>query len=59
MAKTKVTSGGIAAGAVSSDSITSPIANAKLTGSGAISINGTSVALGGSIADVGVQAYPT
>ena len=59
MAKTKVTSGGIAAGAVSSDSITSPIANAKLTGSGALSINGTSVALGGAITGVGTQSFPT
>ena len=59
MAKTKVTSGGIAAGAVSSDSITSPIANAKLTGSGALSINGTSVALGGAITGVGVEDFPT
>ena len=59
MAQTKVTSGGIAAGAVSSDSITSPIANAKLTGSGALSINGTSVALGGAITGVGTQSFPT
>jgi len=59
MAKTKVTLGGIATGAVPSDAIDAPIANAKLTGSGAITINGTSVALGGTIADVGAESYPT
>ena len=53
-----VTAAKIAAGAVTSDSITSPIANAKLTGSGAITINGTSVALGGTISNVGEETFP-
>ena len=59
MAKTKITSGGLASDAVTSDAIESPIPNAKLTGSGAITINGSSVALGGTISDVGAETYPT
>ena len=59
MAKTKITSGGLATDAVTGDAIDAPIANAKLTGSGAITINGSSVALGGTISDVGAESYPT
>ena len=59
MAKTKITSGGLASDAVTSDAIESPIPNAKLTGSGAITINGSSVALGGTISNVGEETYPT
>ena len=49
MAKTKITSGGIATGAVS---------NADLENN-SISINGSSVTLGGSITGVGVETFPT
>ena len=49
MAKTKITSGGIATGAVS---------NADLEND-SISINGSSVTLGGSITGVGVETFPT
>lgn len=49
MAKTKITAGGIATGAVS---------NADLENN-SISINGTSVNLGGSITGVGVETFPT
>ena len=59
MAKTKITSGGLATDAVTGDAIDAPIANAKLTGSGAITINGSSVALGGTISNVGEETYPT
>ena len=48
MAKTKITSGGIATGAVS---------NADLEND-SISINGSSVTLGGSITGVGVETFP-
>ena len=59
MAKTKITSGGIATGAVPSDAIDAPIANAKLTGSGIVTINGSAVALGGSITGIGIETFPT
>jgi len=49
MARTKITAGGIATGAVS---------NADLENN-SISINGTSVNLGGSITGVGVETFPT
>ena len=49
MAKTKITSGGIATGAVS---------NADLEND-SISINGSSVTLGGYITGVGVETFPT
>jgi len=59
MAKTKITLGGIGTGAVPSDAIDAPIANAKLTGSGVVTINGSAVALGGSITGIGVETFPT
>jgi len=58
MAQTKVTSGGIATGAVTSDELAGSIPNSKLTNN-SITINGTAVALGGTISDVGVETFPT
>ena len=58
MAKTKVTSGGIATGAVTSDELAGSIPNSKLTNN-SITINGTAVALGGTITGVGVEDFPT
>ena len=58
MAQTKVTSGGIATGAVTSDELAGSIPNSKLTNN-SITINGTAVALGGTITGVGVEDFPT
>jgi len=59
MAKTTVTAPGIADDAVTVDKIpNTSVTNAKLANS-TITINGTSVALGGTIADVGTETYPT
>ncbi len=68
MAKTTVTAPGIADDAVTVDKLPdTSVTNAKLAGSianaklanSSITINGTVVSLGGSIADIGVQDYPT
>ena len=59
MAKTKVTAPGIADDAVTVNKLpNTSVTNAKLVND-SITINGTEVVLGGTIADVGVQAYPT
>ena len=59
MAKTTVTAPGIADDAVTVDKLpNTSVTNAKLANS-SITINGTVVSLGGTIADVGVQDYPT
>ncbi len=59
MAKTQVTAPGIATDAVTVNKIpNTSITNAKLANS-SITINGTAVALGGTIADVGAETYPT
>lgn len=59
MAKTKVTAPGIADDAVTVNKLpNTSVTNAKLVND-SITINGTVVSLGGTIADVGVQAYPT
>ena len=59
MAKTTVTAPGIADDAVTVDKIpNTSVTNAKLANS-TITINGTSVALGGTIADVGAEDFPT
>ena len=59
MAKTQVTAPGIATDAVTVNKIPdTSITNAKLVNQ-SITINGTSVPLGGTIADVGAETYPT
>ena len=59
MAKTTVTAPGIADDAVTVDKLpNTSVTNAKLVND-SITINGTEVVLGGTIADVGVQDYPT
>jgi hypothetical protein len=59
MAKTKVTAPGIADDAVTVDKLpNTSVTNAKLANS-SITINGTSVALGGAITGVGTQSFPT
>ena len=59
MAKTKVTAPGIADDAVTVDKLpNTSVTNAKLANS-SITINGTVVSLGGTIADVGVEDFPT
>ena len=57
MAKTKVTAPGIADDAVTVDKLpNTSVTNAKLANS-SITINGTVVSLGGTIADVGVEVF--
>ena len=59
MAKTQVTAPGIATDAVTVNKIpNTSITNAKLANS-SITINGSAVALGGTISDVGAETYPT
>ena len=59
MAKTQVTAPGIATDAVTVNKLPdTSITNAKLVNQ-SITINGTSVPLGGTIADVGAETYPT
>ena len=59
MAKTTVTAPGIADDAVTVDKLpNTSVTNAKLANS-SITINGTVVSLGGTIADVGVEDFPT
>ena len=54
----RATAGEISEVQVSNDMLAGSIANAKLDNS-AISINGTSVSLGGSITGIGAQTFPT
>jgi len=59
MAKTQVTAPGIATDAVTVNKLPdTSITNAKLVND-SITINGTEVLLGGTIADVGTETYPT
>ena len=59
MAKTQVTAPGIATDAVTVNKLpNTSITNAKLVND-SITINGTEVVLGGTIADVGTETYPT
>ena len=59
MAKTQVTAPGIATDAVTVNKLPdTSITNAKLVND-SITINGTEVVLGGTIADVGTETYPT
>ena len=59
MAKTQVTAPGIATDAVTVNKIpNTSITNAKLVNQ-SITINGSAVALGGTISDVGAETYPT
>ena len=59
MAKTQVTAPGIATDAVTVNKLPdTSITNAKLVND-SITINGTEVVLGGTIADVGAETYPT
>ena len=58
MARTKITSGGIADSAVSADDLAGAIPNSKLTNS-SITINGSAVALGGSVTVQGELDFPT
>jgi len=59
MAKTQVTAPGIATDAVTVNKLpNTSITNAKLVND-SITINGTEVSLGGTIADVGAETYPT
>ena len=59
MAKTQVTAPGIATDAVTVNKIPdTSITNAKLVNQ-SITINGSAVALGGTISDVGAETYPT
>ena len=59
MAKTQVTAPGIATDAVTVNKLpNTSITNAKLVND-SITINGTEVLLGGTIADVGTETYPT
>ena len=59
MAKTQVTAPGIATDAVTVNKLPdTSITNAKLVND-SITINGTEVLLGGTIADVGAETYPT
>ncbi len=58
MARTKITSGGIADSAVTADELAGSIPNSKLTNS-SITINGSAVALGGSVTVQSELAFPT
>jgi len=58
MARTKITSGGIADSAVTADELAGSIPNSKLTNS-SITINGSAVALGGSVTVQSELEFPT
>ena len=59
LADLSVTTAKLAAGAVTEAKLSTPVPNSALTGSGAITINSTSVALGGSINVQAVLGFPT